>query len=183
MHGEAATHNVITFVRRLAGERGESTVRLAAQAIRSVALGIIVTALAQSLLTAVGLAVAGIPNAGALGAVAFVLCVAQLGPGLILIPAIIWLYWSGHPGWGTALLIWSLPVLAMDNVIRPFLIRRGSRLPLLLIFIGVIGGLLAFGVIGLFIGPVVLAVTYTLAMAWAQEDIPGSTAPPPSPKP
>jgi len=168
--GEMAAQRVLSFARRLAGARGESSVHLAAMAIRSVALGIILTALAQSFLTAIGLAIVGIPNAAALGVLAFVLCVAQVGPALVLVPAVIWLYWSGAAGWATALLVWSIPVLALDNIMRPILIRRGADLPLLLIFVGVIGGLLAFGVIGLFIGPVVLAVTYTLEAAWAQED-------------
>lgn len=171
VHGEQVAHGVASFARRLAGTRGESTVRLAAQAIRSVALGIILTALAQSLLAGIGLAVVGVPNAAALGVLAFVFCVAQLGPGLVLVPAVIWLYWSGQPGWATALLVWSVPVLVLDNVMRPILIRRGADLPLLLIFAGVIGGLIAFGIIGLFIGPVVLAVAYTLAVAWVQDAV------------
>jgi predicted PurR-regulated permease PerM len=172
MHGEDAAHGALGFARRLAGVRGESSVRLAAQAIRSVALGIILTALAQSLLSTIGLATAGFRNSAALGVLTFMLCVAQLGPGLVLVPAVIWLYWSGEAGWGTALLVWSVPVVVLDNVMRPILIRRGADLPLLLIFAGVIGGLIAFGIIGLFIGPVVLAVGYTLAVAWVQEAVP-----------
>jgi predicted PurR-regulated permease PerM len=101
-----------------------------------------------------------------LTAVAFILCIAQLGPILVLIPAVAWLYWTGDPVWGTALLVWSALVGSLDNVLRPVLIRRGADLPLLLIFAGSIGGLIAFGIIGLFIGPVLLAVTYTLLTAW-----------------
>ena len=95
-----------------------------------------------------------------------ILCVAQIGPGLVLVPSIIFLYWKGAVLWGTILLIWSIPVVVLDNFLRPLLIRRGADLSLLLIFAGVIGGLIAFGIIGLFIGPVVLAVTYTLLKAW-----------------
>jgi predicted PurR-regulated permease PerM len=84
----------------------------------------------------------------------------------VLIPAIIFLYWQGETLWGTVLLIWSLPVGILDNFLRPALIRKGADLPLLLIFAGVIGGLIAFGIIGLFIGPVVLAVAFTLLQAW-----------------
>jgi predicted PurR-regulated permease PerM len=90
----------------------------------------------------------------------------QLGPVPILAPAVGGMYWSGSGGWATALLIWSLPVAALDNVVRPILIRRGVELPLLLIIAGVIGGLIGFGVVGLFIGPVVLAATYALAKDW-----------------
>ena len=97
------------------------------------------------------------------------LCVAQLGPILVLLPAIVWLYWQGQSGWGTALLVWAIPVGTLDNFLRPVLIKRGADLPLLLILPGVIGGLIAFGVIGLFIGPVLLAVGYTLLVAWVEE--------------
>jgi predicted PurR-regulated permease PerM len=87
----------------------------------------------------------------------------------VLLPSIAWLYWRGDPFWGTALLIWGLPVGLLDNFLRPVLIRRGADLSMLLILPGVIGGLLALGIIGLFVGPVVLAVTYTLLSAWVDE--------------
>ena len=106
------------------------------------------------------------PFAGLLTAVMLLLCIAQLGPGLVLFPAVAWVYWSGETGWGTFLLVWSSVVVTMDNFLRPVLIKRGADLPLLLIFAGVIGGLLAFGLIGIFVGPVVLAVAYTLLDAW-----------------
>jgi predicted PurR-regulated permease PerM len=167
--GETAARGVLAFAHRLGGTRAEDTVHLAAKAVRSVALGVLVTALVQSALAGLGLWVAGVPHPGLFTAIAFVLAVAQLGPMLVLIPAVIWLYWSGHPGWGTALLIWSIPVIALDNVLRPILIRRGVELPMLLIIAGVIGGLIGFGVIGLFVGPVVLAASYTLLRAWIAE--------------
>jgi predicted PurR-regulated permease PerM len=164
--GEIAASGVLAFAHRLGGESGEGTVRLAGQAIRSVALGVLVTALVQAVLAGVGLWFCGVPHPGLLTAIAFILGVAQLGPLPILAPAVGWLYWSGSGGWATALLIWSLPVAALDNVVRPILIRRGVALPLLLIIAGVIGGLIGFGVVGLFVGPVVLAATYTLAKDW-----------------
>lgn len=167
--GEAAASGALAFGRRIGDERGESTVRLAGQAIRSVALGVIVTALVQSVLAGLGLWVSGIPHASLLTAIVFVLCIAQLGPMLILVPAIAWLYWSGNAIWGTALLIWAIPVGVLDNVLRPVLIRRGVQLPMLLIIAGVIGGLMSFGVLGLFVGPVILASTYTLAKEWVAE--------------
>ena len=167
--GETAARGALAFGRRIGDERGERTIRLAGQAIRSVALGVIVTAFVQSILAGVGLWVATVPHAGLLTAIIFVLGIAQLGPLLVLIPAIVWLYWSGSSGWGTALLIWTLPVAALDNVLRPILIRRGVQLPMLLIIAGVIGGLISFGVLGLFIGPVILAATYTLAREWVAD--------------
>jgi predicted PurR-regulated permease PerM len=156
----------MAFAHRLGGETGERTIRLAGQAIRSVALGVVLTALIQSVLAGLGLWFCGIPHPGLLTAIAFVLGIAQLGPVPVLGPAVIWLYWTGSTGWATALLIWSLPVAALDNILRPILIRRGVQLPMLLIIAGVIGGLISFGVVGLFIGPVVLAATYTLAKDW-----------------
>jgi predicted PurR-regulated permease PerM len=167
--GEGAALAVGRFGRRLAGERGENAVRLAGQAIRSVALGVVVTAVVQAVLGGIGLAAAGVPFAGLLTVVMFLLCIAQVGPSPILVPAVVWLYWSGETAWGTFLLVWSLIVMTLDNVLRPMLIKRGADLPLLLIFAGVIGGLLAFGLVGIFVGPVVLAVAYTLLVAWIDD--------------
>jgi predicted PurR-regulated permease PerM len=164
--GEAARDGLIRFGRRLAGDRGQEVVVLAGQAIRAVALGVVVTALVQTILAGLGLAVAGIPFAGLLTAVILLLCIAQVGPVIVLVPAVIWLFWKDATGWAIALLIWTVIVGMLDNVLRPMLIRRGANLPLLLIFAGVIGGLIAFGIIGLFVGPVVLAVTYTLLKKW-----------------
>jgi predicted PurR-regulated permease PerM len=172
--GETAARGALAFAHRLGGESGERTLRLAGQAIRSVALGVVLTALVQSSLAGLGLYFCGIPHPGVLAAIAFVLCIAQVGPVLVLAPSVIWLYWSGSTGWATALLIWSLPVGALDNVMRPVLIRRGVQLPLLLIIAGVIGGLISFGVVGLFVGPVVLAATYTLAQDWVARGRPRS---------
>ena len=167
--GEVAAHGVLAFASRLGGERGATIVRLAAQAVRSVALGVVLTALVQAVLAGIGLWACGVPHPGVLTAIAFVLSVAQLGPLLVLAPAVAWSYWVGDAAWATVLAIWSIPVVALDNVLRPMLIRRGVELPMLLIVAGVIGGLLGFGVIGLFVGPVILAATYTLARAWIAE--------------
>jgi predicted PurR-regulated permease PerM len=168
-NGETAREGLLRFGRRLAGDRGEHSVTLAGQAIRAVALGVVVTALVQTILAGIGLAVAGVPFAGLLTAAILILCIAQIGPLIVLIPAVIWLFWSGQTGWGIGLAIWSGIVGMLDNILRPLLIRRGADLPLLLIFAGVIGGLLAFGIIGLFVGPVVLAVSYTALGEWMAE--------------
>jgi predicted PurR-regulated permease PerM len=167
--GETAAAGVSQFARRLAGGPADGVLHLAAQAVRAVALGVVVTALIQAILGGIGLAICGVPFVAVLVAVMVILGIAQLGPGFVLIPAIIWLYWKGESTWGTVLLVWTLVVLSMDNVLRPMLIKRGADLPLLLIFTGVIGGLVAFGIIGLFIGPVLLAVGYTLLAAWVKE--------------
>jgi predicted PurR-regulated permease PerM len=169
-YGEAAALGALRFGHRLAGERGAQAVRLAGQAIRGVAMGVLVTAILQSAVAGIGLAVCGVPFPVILTAVIFILCIAQIGPGLILIPTIIWMYWSGDEVWATVLLAWTVVVLTMDNVLRPLLIKRSAKLPLLLIFVGVIGGLMAFGLIGIFIGPIVLAVAFTLLKAWIGDD-------------
>jgi len=167
--GETGARLVRRFGRRLAGERGENSVILAGQAIRGVALGVGVTAIVQTVLGGLGLAVAGVPFASLLSAVMLMLCIAQIGPMLILLPAVGWMYWQGDTGWATFLLVWSIVVGSLDNFLRPMLIKRGADLPLLLIFAGVIGGMLSFGLIGIFVGPVVLAVTYTLMLAWIED--------------
>lgn len=174
--GEDAARLVRRFGRRLAGTRGENVVILAGQAIRGVALGVGVTALVQTVLGGLGLALAGIPLAGLLSAVLLMLCIAQVGPLPVLLPAAGWLLWSGDTSWAIFLGVWSVIVAGLDNFLRPVLIRRGADLPLLLIFAGVIGGMLGFGLIGIFVGPVVLAVTWTLLQAWIADAL-GSADP------
>ncbi|WP_324573278.1 AI-2E family transporter YdiK [Accumulibacter sp.] len=181
--GEAAADSVRRFARRLAGERGDHAAVLAGQAVRAVALGVGITALVQSLLGGIGLAIAGVPFVAILTALMLMLCIAQLGPGLVLVPAVIWLYWSGATGWGSFLLVWTLIVGSLDNFLRPILIRKGAHLPLLLILAGVIGGLLAFGLVGIFVGPVVLAVAYTLLTSWIDDAPSRPNDPPPATKP
>ena len=167
--GEDAAQWVRRFGRRLAGERGDNVVRLAGQAIRGVALGVVVTALVQSLLGGIGLAVAGVPFAAVLTAVMFMLALAQIGAVPVLLIGLAWLWWKDATAWFAALLVWTVIVGSLDNVLRPILIKKGADLPLLLIFAGVIGGLFAFGLLGLFVGPVILAVAYTLLDAWVAE--------------
>jgi predicted PurR-regulated permease PerM len=170
-NGEYAADRFLRFGYRLGGANGERVVILAAQTVRGIALGVVGTALVQAILAGMGLAIAGVPFAPVLTAVMLILCIAQLGPILVLGPAVAWLYWSSGSGWGTFLLVWSIIVGSMDNFLRPALIRKGADLPLLLIFAGVIGGLFAFGLIGIFVGPVVLAVAHTLFGAWIEEDL------------
>jgi predicted PurR-regulated permease PerM len=165
-NGETVAGGIRKFARRLAGQQGEDVAVLSAKAIRGVALGIVVTAMVQSTLGGIGLFFAGVPAAVLLTAVMLMLCIAQIGPGLVLLPAAFWLFWSGQHVAGTIFAVWALFVCTIDNFLRPVLIRKGADLPLLLIITGVIGGLIGFGIIGLFIGPVILAVSYTLMRAW-----------------
>jgi predicted PurR-regulated permease PerM len=186
-HGDESATLARRFATRLAGSRGAAVVALAGDAVRGVALGVGVTAVVQSVISGLGLAIAGIPFAGLLTAVVFMLCIAQIGPVPVLVPAALWLFWNGDTGWGVFLLVVTGVVASLDNVLRPVLIRMGADLPLLLIFAGVIGGLFAFGLVGIFVGPVVLAVGYTLLEAWmadgeAAAALPASPPPPPPPE-
>ncbi|WWO98698.1 MAG: AI-2E family transporter YdiK [Candidatus Dasytiphilus stammeri] len=167
--GEQIGKWVHHFAWRLAAHRGEAAVLLATKAIRAVALGVSVTALVQGILGGVGLAFSGIPYAALLTGILILFCLMQLGTLPVLIPAIFWLYWRGENTSATILMIWSCLVVTLDNILRPVLIRMGADLPIIMIVCGVIGGLFTFGMIGLFIGPVVLAISYKLLNVWMHE--------------
>ena len=170
--GETVAAGVLAFARRLAGEAGERVVILSAGAIRGVALGIVVTALVQAAIGGIGLLVTGVPHPLLLASIMFLLAVAQIGAVPVLLGGVVWLYLGGQVVWAIVLLVWAIVTGSLDNVLRPMLIRKGADLPFILIFAGVLGGMLAFGLIGLFVGPVVLAVTYTLLVAWVAEGAP-----------
>jgi predicted PurR-regulated permease PerM len=173
-NGERASDRVARFGRRLAGRRGDDAVQLAGQTIRGVALGVVVTALIQAVWGGLGLVIAGVPYAGVLTAVMLLLSVAQIGVVPVLGSAVVWVYWSGDTAWGTFLLVWTIIAATMDNFVRPLLIKKGANLPLLLVFSGVVGGLLAFGLIGIFVGPVVLAVADAMLSTWIDSDSGGT---------
>jgi predicted PurR-regulated permease PerM len=136
----------------------------------------------QCVLAGIGLVAAGVPFAGVLTAVILLLCIAQLGPLLVLLPCTIWLYTTGATGRATVLLVFTLVTAVLDNVLRPVLIKKGADISLLLILPGVIGGLLWLGIIGLFVGPVILAVTSTLLESWIASGL-GEPAPAPAVSP
>jgi len=165
-HGEALAAAVHQTARRLWGEPGETLVDLTKRSIRGVALGVGLAAAIQSALAGLGLAVAGVPFAGLLTALLFLLCLAQVGMLVLLVPIVVWVFWSGDVQAGTLLLAWSVAVSVLDQFLRPVLVGRHADLPPLLIFIGVVGGLVAFGLLGVVVGPVVLAVAYTLGTRW-----------------
>ena len=168
-NGEKAAGMAIAVARKLDRARGAELTILAARSVRGVALGVVVTALIQTLLSGLVLTITKVPGAMLLTGVILVLCLAQLGPLLPLAASVAWLYWAGHSVQGTILLVTGLIIVTLDNFLRPVLIKRGANLPLLLVFAGVIGGMLSFGILGIFVGPVVLAVTFTLLEAWVRE--------------
>ncbi|AHG60247.1 AI-2E family transporter YdiK [Buchnera aphidicola] len=165
-NGEKVSDAIRHFACRLSSKNGDAIIFLAVQAVRAVALGVAVTALIQAILSGIGLLISGVPYWALLMIIIVFSCLVQLGPLPVLIPSIIWLYWNNNTTWGTILLIWSCLVFILDHILRPFFIRMGADLPILLILSGVIGGLLAFGIIGLFIGPVVLVIFYRLIISW-----------------
>ena len=176
MCGEGTAEWFKLFARRIAGTHGEESLILAASAIRAVALGVVGTAIIQAFLGGLGLIITGIPAAGILTALIFMFCLAQVGPVPVLIPAVIWLFWMDQTTWGFVLAGWTVFLGISDNIITPVLMKKGADLPMLLVFAGVTGGLMVFGIIGLFIGPVVLAVSYTLLDSWVSgEAPPGAT--------
>ena len=154
-------------VERLAGERGQRLLKVAGDTVRGVIFGILGTALAQAVVAGIGFWIAGVPAAVLLSVLTFFFAVIPYGPPLIWVPASIWLYTDGHVGMSIFLFIWGAGVIGLvDNFLRPYLISQGSKTPFILIFCGVIGGALAFGLVGVFLGPILLAVGYRLISEW-----------------
>jgi len=165
--GDAATRRLRAAVDRIAPNRGARLLDVAAGATRGVVYGILGTALAQGVLNAVGLWIVGIGAAPLLGLVTFLLSPVPIGPPLIWIPAGAWLLSQGHTGSGIFILLWgALVVSSIDNVLKPLIISRGSNLPFILVMLGILGGVVAFGFIGVFLGPVLLALGLALVKEW-----------------
>ena len=170
VNGETAARGFRRLAKRLAGANGDRVAVLAAATIRGVAMGVIITAIVQTLIASAGLLIASIPGAGFIAAAVLIFCVAQLGPFLVLLPVIIWKFNSGDTLGGVVMVVFTLIAGTIDNFLRPFLIKKGADLPLLLIISGVIGGMIGFGVMGIFVGPVILAVTYVLLREWVERE-------------
>jgi predicted PurR-regulated permease PerM len=152
---------------RIAGPGAEPLIDLAINTLHSVVYGILGTAVAQGVVAAIGFLIAGVPGAILLGLLTFFMSIVPMGPPLVWVPAGVWLYQNGESGWALFMLIWGFGVSSIDNFLKPWLISQGSTLPFILIFFGVIGGALAFGFIGVFLGPTLLAVGYRLVLDWA----------------
>jgi predicted PurR-regulated permease PerM len=166
--GSRAAHAV---ARRLAGEHGPAMVDLSSDTIRSVVKGVILVALIQGLMSAVGLWVAGVPGVGLWALLVMVVAVIQLPPILILGPIAAWVFSANdNTVIAVGFLIWSLIVSGSDSFLKPMFLGRGVQVPMLVILIGAIGGMLQSGVLGLFIGPVILSIGYTLFTAWVAEE-------------
>jgi predicted PurR-regulated permease PerM len=169
LHGETLMMALRRLARRTGGARAEEGAVLAGQAMRAIAAGVVLTALVQSVLSGLGLWAAGIPAAGVLTSVMFMLCIMQIGPLPVLIPAILWLAFQDRIGATVSLSLWAVLIASGDAILRPWLIQRGAKLPFILVLGGVIGGLLAFGLAGIFVGPILLAVMKRLMERWATD--------------
>ena len=164
--GAAVAGRLTTGAVRLAGDRGRHLLEVAGQTIRGVLYGILGTALVQAVLAGTGFAIAGVPGAALLAFLTFFLSVVPAGPPLIWIPSAFWLFHRDETGWGIFMVVWGIGVSSIDNLVRPWLISQGSAQPFVLVFFGVVGGVLAFGFIGVFLGPILLAVGYRLIEEW-----------------
>ena len=167
--GDALTAALRDILRRLAGETAAAELDVAAGAVRGVAYGVVGTAVIQAVVMAIGLVVAGIPGAALLGFVTLLLALSQIGAPLIVAVwggAAVWLFGQDQQGWGIFLIVLGLIVSMMDNVVKPWLIGFGVAMPMSLTILGVFGGFVSFGFLGLFIGPTLIAVGFTLLEAW-----------------
>jgi predicted PurR-regulated permease PerM len=169
-------------MRRVAGAQAPILLGLIGSTVKGVVYGILGTSLAQALLCAAGYWIAGLPSPGLLGLATFFLAVIPGGPLLIVVPGTIWLVQQGDPGWAAFLVVWTLAVgIAIDNVLKPIIIGRSSDVPFILIMLGILGGAAAFGLLGVFVGPTLLAVAHTVLSDWFMVEAGKSSAAPPSP--
>jgi predicted PurR-regulated permease PerM len=161
--GAQLTAALATGMARVIGDGAAKVGEIVSQTVRGVMYGMLGTALAQAVVAAIGFAIAGVPGVPLLGVATFLLSLVPVGPPVVWAGASIWLFQHGRPGWAAFMLVWGLVLISgVDNVVKPLLIARGSSLPFALVLLGVLGGVLAFGFVGLFIGPVLLAVGYSL---------------------
>lgn len=159
-----------TIGRRLGGATGESLVDVAVRTIRSVVQGVMGTALIQSILSGISFAIAGVPFAVPLGVLCFCTAMLQIGTWLVWIPAAVWLSYHGETGWALFMTVAGIVINILDNVIKPLLIGRGAGSPIWIIFIGVIGGVLTMGIIGIFLGPLIMAIGYSIVTSWLENE-------------
>jgi len=177
--GEALMAAIRGVATRLAGGLAQGVIETVNNTVVGVMYGIVGTALAQGAASAIGFWIAGVPSALLLGAAAFLLSVVPLGAPLVSIGAAVWLFNQDAVGWGVFLALWGVLLVGnIDNVVKPLLISRGAAMPFVLVLLGVFGGVLAFGFIGVFLGPTLLAVGFSLTRRWI-----GAAAPADAPKP
>ena len=166
--GPSLVHSVKNIFGRVAAERGEEFVDLAGATIRNISRGIIGIAILQALLAGIGLLFAGVPAAGLFSFLVLLLGVIQIGPSVILVPLIVWSWFAMDTTTAILFTLYMVPVNLLDNILRP-LVAKGLKTPMLVILIGVLGGTLAHGIMGLFVGPIVLSIAWQLLAVWTQD--------------
>ncbi len=167
-HRDAIESTVDKFAVLMVGERGPELARLAASSVDSVTRGVIGVALIQSLLAGIGMLAVGVPGAGLWTLLVLIFAVMQLPTTIVLVPVVIYVFMTHSTGTSVLFAIWTILVGLSDNVLKPLLMGRGSEAPMLVLFMGSLGGFIAGGILGLFVGAVILAVGYTLLMAWLE---------------
>ncbi len=178
VYGEPLAERMQRIMRRVAGARADRLIEVTGATVRGVVYGIVGTAVVQGILTAFGLWLSGVPRPVLLGVVAGLLSVLPIGAPVVWIPAALWLLGSGHIAWGIFLGIYGVvAVSGADSIIRPWFIARGAHLPFMLTILGVLGGALAFGLLGIFLGPVLLGVGFTLLNEWVKDDVEADLTP------
>jgi predicted PurR-regulated permease PerM len=166
-----------TFARRIAAERGAHFVDLAGATIRNISRGVIGVAVLQALLTGLILTLFGVPGAGVIAFLVLLFCIVQVGPVPVVLPVIIWAWSTKDTGPALLLTILLIVIPVIDNVLKPILMARGLSTPMLIILLGVIGGTVSYGLIGLFLGPILLGIFYELLMSWVKNETAGSETP------
>jgi predicted PurR-regulated permease PerM len=164
--GRGATEKLVN---RLVPRRGKEFVDLATGTVQNVAVGIVGVSILQTTLLSIGFVAIGLPAAGLAALVVLILCIIQVGPGLVVIPAIIYAFSSLDTGPAVIFTIWTVVMTLSDSVLKPLVFGRGAAVPTLVIFLGAIGGMVSYGIIGLFVGAVVLSLGYKLYMAWLDD--------------
>jgi predicted PurR-regulated permease PerM len=168
-------------MRRVAGARADSLLALIGATVKGVVFGILGTSLVQAVLLAFGYWVAGLPSPGMLGLLSFFLAFIPAGPLLIVIPAVVWLAQNAETGWAVFLVVWGVAIaISVDNVLKPILIGKSSHVPFILVMIGVLGGAAAFGLLGVFVGPTLLAVAHAVMRDWTMGEAVAQREPAPA---
>jgi predicted PurR-regulated permease PerM len=169
-YAEGGARATRAIAQRLAPERGLGFATMAEQIVRSVATGILGVALLQGILAGLGFLVAGVPAAGLLTLICIVFGVIQVGVGIVVIPVVIYLFYTADTLTAVAFLVYAILITPLDNVLKPLLLGRGVQVPMVVVFIGAIGGFINTGIIGLFLGAVIFTLGYGLFMAWLYPD-------------
>ncbi|HEX2525180.1 MAG TPA: AI-2E family transporter [Geminicoccus sp.] len=167
--GEALAERAEDGLERLAGDRARHLMDVAGSTVRGVVYGMLGTAVIQGVVASIGFFIAGVPAATFLGILTAIISLTPIGPPLVWVAAALWLFQQGETFWGIFMILWgAIPVSSSDNIIRPWLIHKvgATRTPLILVLIGVLGGAFAFGLLGVFLGPTLLAIAYTLILEW-----------------